>query len=56
VIVPQLEISHDTVPGLDDVARGTAATYIEVATLVEVDEHPLRLTQQLAGQQHRGAH
>jgi len=43
VVVPQLVTSHDTVPGPDDVARKAGAAYIEVALLVDVDEHLLRL-------------
>lgn len=46
VVMPQLVTSHDTGPGPDDVAREVGADYIEVALLVDEDEHLRRLRRQ----------
>ena len=43
VVIPQLVTSFDRGPGLEDAASEAAATYVEVALLVDDDEHLLRL-------------
>jgi hypothetical protein len=43
VVLPQLVTSHDRGPGPEDVAREAGADYIEVALLVDDDEHVRRL-------------
>lgn len=43
VVVPQLVTSRDTGPGLDEVAREAKAEYVEVALLIDEEEHLRRL-------------
>jgi predicted kinase len=43
VVVPQLVTSHDRGPGFEDAAREAGATYVEVALLVDDEEHRQRL-------------
>jgi hypothetical protein len=43
VILPQLVTSHDRGPGFEEAAREADATYIEVALLVDDEEHLQRL-------------
>jgi hypothetical protein len=43
VIVPQLVTSHDRVPGFEEAARAADADYVEVALLVDDEEHVRRL-------------
>lgn len=43
VVLPQLVTSHDRAPGFEEVAREADATYVEVALLVDDDEHLQRL-------------
>ena len=43
VIVPQLVTSHDRVPGFEEAAREAGAAYVEVALLVDDEEHARRL-------------
>lgn len=43
VILPQLVTSHDRGPGFEEAARAADATYIEVALLVDDEEHLQRL-------------
>ena len=43
VIVPQLVTSHDRGPWFEDAAREAGATYVEVALLVDDEEHLRRL-------------
>ena len=43
VVLPQLVTSHDRGPGFEEVAREAGATYIEVALLVDPEEHLQRL-------------
>ncbi len=43
VVVPQLVTSFDTGPGFEEAAHEAAAMYVEVALLVDDDEHLVRL-------------
>jgi AAA domain len=43
VVLPQLVTSHDQAPGFEVAAREAGATYIEVALLVDAEEHHQRL-------------
>lgn len=43
VVFPQLVTSHDRTPGFEGVARDAGAAYVEVALLIDHDEHLRRL-------------